>query len=200
VNNMQTRSFAIVALLFTLLAGCKSNDVGVVDAQQPRRLMEYIIGPSDVLSISVLNQDALNRTVTVRPDGMISFPLIEEVNAAGMTPEQLEEMMTASLGEYVELIPGELSVTVEEVHSYTVSVLGEVRNPGRFEFTNSATVLDALAEAGGLTEFASADDIVILRNDAGGLRRIKFDYKKLIKDPQRNVELGIYPGDTVLVP
>jgi len=200
VNNMQTRSFAMLALLFTLLAGCKSHDVGVVDTQQPRRLMEYIIGPSDVLSISILNQEALNRTVTVRPDGMISFPLIEEVNAAGLTPDQLEEMMTASLGEYVELIPGELSVTVDEVHSYTVSVLGEVRNPGRFEFTNSATVLDALAEAGGLTEFASADDIVILRNEADGLRRIKFDYKKLIKDPQRNVELGIYPGDTVLVP
>lgn len=200
MNNMQTRSFAMLALLFTLLAGCKSHDVGVVDTQQPRRLMEYIIGPSDVLSISILNQEALNRTVTVRPDGMISFPLIEEVNAAGLTPDQLEEMMTASLGEYVELIPGELSVTVDEVHSYTVSVLGEVRNPGRFEFTNSATVLDALAEAGGLTEFASADDIVILRNEADGLRRIKFDYKKLIKDPQRNVELGIYPGDTVLVP
>jgi polysaccharide biosynthesis/export protein len=201
VNIMKTRSFAILGLLLTLLGGCESSNVGtVVDAQQPQRLMEYIIGPSDVLSISVLNQEAMNRTVTVRPDGMISFPLIDEVNAAGLTPEQLEEMMTASLGEYVELIPGELSVTVDEVHSYTVSVLGEVRNPGRFEFTNSATVLDALAEAGGLTEFAAADDIVILRNQPDGMKRIRFDYKKLMKDPQRNVELSIYPGDTVLVP
>jgi polysaccharide export outer membrane protein len=201
VNMMKIQTFAIVALLLSLVAGCKSSDVGnVVDAQQPQRLMEYIIGPSDVLSISILNQEAMDRTVTVRPDGMISFPLIEEVNAAGLTPEQLEELMTASLGEYIEIIPGELSVTVDEVHSYTVSVLGEVRNPGRFEFTNSATVLDALAEAGGLTEFASADEIVILRNQPDGIRRIRFDYDKLMDDPERNVELSIYPGDTVLVP
>jgi polysaccharide export outer membrane protein len=197
---MHTRTFAIVSLLLALLGGCKSDDVGSVDVQQPTRLMEYIIGPSDVLSISILNQEAMDRTVTVRPDGMISFPLIEEVNAAGLTPAQLEELMTASLGEYIELIPGELSVTVDEVHSYTVSVLGEVRNPGRFEFTNSATVLDALAEAGGLTEFASADEILILRTEPDGIRRIRFDYEKLMDDPQRNVELSIFPGDTVLVP
>ncbi len=197
---LKTRTFTLVALLLAALVGCKSDDVGSVSVQQPVRLMEYIIGPSDVLSISVLNQEAMNRTVTVRPDGMISFPLIEEVNAAGLTPAQLEELMTASLSDYIELIPGELSVTVDEVHSYTVSVLGEVRNPGRFEFANSATVLDALAEAGGLTEFASADEIVILRTEPDGLRRIKFDYKKLMKDPQSNIELSIFPGDTVLVP
>lgn len=196
----QTRTFAFVAFLLAALAGCKSDDVGSVSVQQPLRLMEYIIGPSDVLSITVLNQDAMNRTVTVRPDGMISFPLIEDVNAAGLTPAQLEELMTTSLSDYIELIPGELSVTVDEVHSYTVSVLGEVRNPGRFEFANSATVLDALAEAGGLTEFASADEIVILRTEADGIRRIRFNYKKLMKDPQSNVELSIFPGDTVLVP
>jgi polysaccharide export outer membrane protein len=136
----------------------------------------------------------------VRPDGMISFPLIEEVNAAGLTPAQLEELMTASLSEYVELIPGELSVTVDEVHSYTVSVLGEVRNPGRFEFQNSATVLDALAEAGGLTEFASADEILILRAGPDGTRRIKFDYDEVLDNPEHDVEMSVYPGDTVLVP
>jgi polysaccharide export outer membrane protein len=80
-----------------------------------------------------------------------------------------------------------------------VSVLGEVRNPGRFEFQNQATVLDALAEAGGLTEFASSDDIVILRNEPGGMRRIRFDYKEVMEDPS-NAELSIYPGDTVMVP
>lgn len=198
MNIMKIRCCAI--LLLALVAGCKSDDVGTVNVQQPQRLMEYIIGPSDVLSISILNQEAMDRTVTVRPDGMISFPLIEEVNAAGLTPAQLEELMTASLSEYVELIPGELSVTVDEVHSYTVSVLGEVRNPGRFEFTNSATVLDALAEAGGLTEFASADEIVILRTQPDGVRRIRFNYDKLMDDPNGNVELSVYPGDTVLVP
>jgi len=190
----------VVALVLTLLGGCRSTDEEVGEVMQPQRLMEYIIGPSDVLSISILNQEAMDRTVTVRPDGMISFPLIEEVNAAGLTPEQLEEMMTVALAEYIELLPGELSVTVDEVHSYTVSVLGEVRNPGRFEFQNSATVLDALAEAGGLTEFASADEILILRNQPDGVRRIVFDYEELLDDPEKSTELTVYPGDTVLVP
>ncbi|MDY6983644.1 MAG: SLBB domain-containing protein, partial [Pseudomonadota bacterium] len=89
---------------------------------------------------------------------------------------------------------------VDEVHSYTVSVLGEVRNPGRFEFKNSATVLDALALAGGVTEFAATDEIVILRNQPDGIRRIRFNYKQLIRKPDSNVELVVYPGDTVLVP
>jgi len=190
-------TLTLVALLG--LTGCRSDDEVVGEVMQPQRLMEYIIGPSDVLSISILNQDAMNRTVTVRPDGMISFPLINEVSAAGLTPEQLEEVMAVELSEYIELIPGELTVVVDEVHSYTVSVLGEVRNPGRFEFQNRATVLDALAEAGGLTEFASSDEIVILRNEPDGIRRIRFDYEKLLDDP-RDVELNIFPGDTVLVP
>lgn len=199
-NRATSRLMTLVALVLTLVAGCRSTDDNVSQVIQPQRLMEYIIGPADVLSISILNQDAMDRTVTVRPDGMISFPLIEEVNAAGLTPSQLEELMAGALSEYIEILPGELSVTVDEVHSYTVSVLGEVRNPGRFEFKNSATVLDALALAGGLTEFASADEIVILRNQPEGMRRIRFNYDELMKKPESNVELGVYPGDTVLVP
>lgn len=195
-----SRLMSLLALVLLLVGGCRSSDEVVGDVIQPQRLMEYIIGPSDVLSISILNQEAMDRTVTVRPDGMISFPLIDEVNAAGLSPAQLEELMTAALSEYIELVPGELSVTVDEVHSYTVSVLGEVRNPGRFEFKNSATVLDALALAGGLTEFASADEIMILRNQPDGIRRIRFDYDELMKRPDSAVELGVYPGDTVLVP
>lgn len=190
----------LALLLLALAGGCRSSNDGDTTLMQPQRLMEYIIGPADVLSISILNQEGMDRTVTVRPDGMISFPLINEVNAAGLSPEQLEEVMTVELGQFIELIPGELSVVVDEVHSYVVSVLGEVRNPGRFEFQNSATVLDALAEAGGLTEFASADEILILRNEPEGIRRIVFDYEELMDRPQNNVELSVYPGDTVLVP
>lgn len=193
-------ALTFVALLLAFLGGCRSDDVDTGRVIQSQTVMNYIIGPSDVLTISILNQDGMERTVTVRPDGMISFPLIEEVSAAGLTPDQLEERMTTALGEYIQLVPGELTVVVDEVHSYTVSVLGEVRNPGRFEFQNRATVLDALAEAGGLTEFASADEIVILRNEATGVRRIKFDYDELIDGPEDSMELAVLPGDTVLVP
>lgn len=194
------RLMACAALVLALVAGCSSTNDDTPQVMQPQRLMEYIIGPADVLSISILNQEAMARTVTVRPDGMISFPLIDDVNASGLTPRQLEDVMTASLSEYIELLPGELSVTVDEVHSYTVSVLGEVRNPGRFEFKNSATVLDALALAGGLTEFASAKEILILRNQPDGIRRIRFNYRQLMKKPDDSVDLVVYPGDTVLVP
>lgn len=199
-SRANSRLMTIVAFVLMLVGGCGSTGEVVDLTAQPQRVMEYIIGPSDVLSISILNQDAMDRTVTVRPDGMISFPLIEEISAAGLTPAQLEETMAVALSDYVEILPGELSVTVDEVHSYTVSVLGEVRNPGRFEFKNSATVLDALALAGGLTEFASADEIMILRNQPDGLLRIRFNYEELMKKPNSNMELGVYPGDTVLVP
>lgn len=199
-SRANSRLMTIVAFVLMLVGGCGSTGEVVDLTAQPQRVMEYIIGPSDVLSISILNQDAMDRTVTVRPDGMISFPLIEEISAAGLTPAQLEETMAVALSDYVEILPGELSVTVDEVHSYTVSVLGEVRNPGRFEFKNSATVLDALALAGGLTEFASADEIMILRNQPDGLLRIRFNYEELMKKPDSDVELGVYPGDTVLVP
>ena len=162
--------------------------------------MEYTIGPSDVLSIAIRNHEDLDTTVTVRPDGMISFPLLDEIYVVGLTPAELQESMAESLREYINILPRELSVVVDAVHSYTVSVLGEVRAPGRFEFQSRATVLDALAMAGGLTEFASRRNILILRPHEEGVQRIRFNYQDVARAREDNGQMYLFPGDTVLVP
>src|SRR5690606_4676684 len=138
---------------------------------------EYRIGPADVLSIYVREQEDMSRTVTVRPDGMISMPLLGDLSVSGLTPLQLRDMVFAGLRQYLQILPEEVTVVVDEIHSYAVSVLGEVRLPGRFEFQGPVTVLDVIAQAGGMTEFASPSRITILRQDMNGDRqRIRFNY------------------------
>src|SRR5881296_3678033 len=124
---------------------------------------DYVIGPDDVLDIAVWNNAAITRTVPVRPDGKISLPLINDVQAAGLTPMQLRDVLIKKLAEYIPA--PEVSVIVREVHSIKVSVIGEVKRPGRHELKSRATVLDALAMAEGLGEFAARGRIVILRPD-----------------------------------
>lgn len=158
---------------------------------------EYRIGPADVLHISVWKNEAVSRAVPVRPDGMISLPLVNEVRAAGLTPMQLREMLQEKLAEY---IPNpEIFVVVQEVHSFTVSVLGEVRTAGRYEFKSRATVLDCLARAGGLTEFAARSRILILRPEGGGMQRTSFNYDKVIA-AQGEANIFVQPGDIIIVP
>lgn len=181
----------------TIAADALMDDVG--DIQVPD-VMEYQIGPSDVLSITIWNHDEMNRTLTVRPDGMISFPLVGEILVVGLTPAQLQDVMESALSRYINIVEGEVSVMVDEVHSYTVSVLGRVREPGRFEFKSQATVLDALAQAGGLTDFASSSDILILRPGPEDVRRIRFDYRQVLRSDAVDGRLFVFPGDIILVP
>ena len=198
----------VCAALSLLLAGCASTSTpiaadalmeGIGDIQVPD-VMEYQIGPSDVLSITVWNHEEMNRTVTVRPDGMISFPLVGEVLVVGLTPAQLQDVMETALQRYINIVEGEVSVMVDEVHSYKVSVLGRVRLPGRFEFQSQATVLDALAQAGGLTDFASSSDILILRPGPDSVKRIRFDYRQVLRSDAVDGRLFVFPGDIILVP
>src|SRR5437773_325694 len=114
---------------------------------------EYVIGPEDVLDVAVWNSPEISRTVPVRPDGKISLPLLNDVQAAGLTPMQLREALATSLTAFM---PGPaVSVIVREVHSFKVTVIGKVKTAGRYEVKDRPTVLDVLALAGGLTEFAS---------------------------------------------
>jgi len=156
----------------------------------------YLIGPEDILYVGVWKNEALSRQVPVRPDGMISMPLLNDVQAAGLTPMQLRDILIGRLSDYMP--NPEVSVVVQEVHSPKVSVLGEVAHPGRFDLKGRATVLDLLALAGGLTEFASRSRIVILRSDGQHAQKIRFDYDKAMQDgAQANLDLR--PGDIVLV-
>lgn len=165
---------------------------------------EYIIGPEDVLDIAVWDNTAISRTVPVRPDGKISVPLLNDVQAAGLTPVQLRENLARALAEY---IPNpEVSVIVREVHSFKVAVIGEVRTPGRFELRSRTTVLDVLAMAGGLTEYADRGHIHILRREGTTTKRIPFAFDKLTSRNGNGSTNGdhenflVQPGDIILVP
>jgi polysaccharide export outer membrane protein len=164
----------------------------------PQEDNEYRIGAQDVLQVSVFGNEDLSRSVTVRPDGMISLPLINDVLAEGLTPMELR---TVLLEQLVEFVPSpEIAVIVTEVRSLMISVIGEVMKPGRYDLRAAATVVDALALAGGFKEFASRSRIVVIRSQGATKRKLSFDYDKLdsTKSPQENFSLK--PGDIVLVP
>ena len=159
---------------------------------------DYRIGPEDVLDIAVWNNTAISRTVPVRPDGKISLPLLNDVQAAGLTPMQLRDVLIKKLAEYTPT--PEVSVIIREVHSFKVSVIGEVKRPGRHELKSRATVLDALALAEGLSEFAARGRIVILRPEGNTLKRIPFNYNKVVSSDGELGNFQLQPGDIVVVP
>jgi polysaccharide export outer membrane protein len=180
-------------------------------SQQLRPALEgcptsYVIGPEDVLDIAVWDSTELTKTVPVRPDGKISLPLVNDVPAAGLTPMQLRDTLTKALTLYIPR-PA-VSVLVHEIHSIKVAVIGQVKTPGRYELKDRATVLDVLAMAGGLNEYAARGRIVVLRQDASGTAQIPFPYDKLTaKDGSKNgsktgapQNFCVQPGDVVLVP
>jgi polysaccharide export outer membrane protein len=157
----------------------------------------YQIGPEDVLEISVWKNPELSRTVPVRPDGKVSLPLVNDIQASGLTPVDLRDQVTAKLSEYMPA--PEVSVIVREVHSRKVTVAGAVKLPGRYELKSTMTVLEVIALAQGLTDFASRDRIVILRQNGQKTERIPFNYRKISDSAQQDNFL-VRPGDIVFVP
>ncbi len=152
----------------------------------------YRIGPEDTLQISIWKNEAMSRTVPVRPDGKISLPLVNDIQAAGLTALELREVLTQKLAEYIP--SPEVSVIVSDVRSFKVSVMGEVARAGRFELKSWTTVLDALALAGGFTPFAARSRIVILRPEGTAVKRIPFNYDKVTKTPEGLLGRIIRPG------
>jgi len=165
---------------------------------QAQEVGEYRIGPEDVLDISVWNNSAISRTVPVRPDGKISLPLVNDVQAAGLTPNQLRSVLLKKLTEYVP--SPEVSVMVKEVHSFKVSVIGEVKKTGRHELKGRATVLDILAMAEGFGEFAGRGRIVVLRPEGKTMRQIPFNYNKVVSNNGALENFFLQPGDIIVVP
>jgi polysaccharide export outer membrane protein len=152
-----------------------------------------------VLAINVWKEPEVTRTVPVRPDGKISLPLIGEVKAAGLTPPQLRAQLTTQLNKYIDNV--EVAVIVQEARSHKFNVVGEVGKPGTYQLNGQMTVLDGIAMAGGLRDFAKKKDIYILRSQPDGSRiRLAFNYKDVIKgkNPEQNVLLS--PRDTIVVP
>lgn len=158
----------------------------------------YRIGPEDVLQVAVWNNEAMSRTAPVRPDGKISLPLLNDVQAAGFTPVELREELMRRLTDYMP--HPEVSVIVTEVRSFKVTVIGQVPKPDRYVLKSAATVMDLLAMAGGFTEFASRSRVVVIRSSGGKTERIPFDYDKVREGNPSQVNFNLRPGDIVLVP
>lgn len=161
---------------------------------------DYIIGPEDVLEISVWKNNDLSKTVTVRTDGQISLPLIGDVRASGLTPSALKGAIAKKLKEYKE--DPTVAVIVQESNSYNIFVMGQVVRPGKYTLKSSTTLLQALSLAGGFTPYASTNKILLMRRDPHtmAVNEIQLKYKTILygEDPQRDILLQ--PGDTIVVP
>jgi polysaccharide export outer membrane protein len=159
---------------------------------------EYRIGPEDVLQVFVWKNETLSRTVSVRPDGKISLPLLGDVEAAGQTTGELREVLVKRYTEFIAA--PEISVIVNEVKSIKVSVIGEVLKPGRYELKSQTTVLDVVALAGGFGPFASRAKMAILRPEGGKMKRIPFNFNKAVSEGGEQENFYLQPGDIVVVP
>jgi polysaccharide export outer membrane protein len=159
----------------------------------------FVIGPDDVLAINVWKEQEISRTVTVRSDGMISDALVGELQAAGRTPQQLQAEISHKLKPFIN--NPTVTVITQEIKSRKISVLGKVANPGTFPLTGSATVLDAIALAGGLRDFAKQTSIYVLRyRPDGSQQRLPFNYKEVLKGNNQSQNVLLEPRDTVVVP
>jgi polysaccharide biosynthesis/export protein len=157
---------------------------------------DYRIGNGDVLQISVWGEPELTKTVTVRPDGKISLPLIDEVQVAGMTLPDAQTLLDQRFARYLRT--PQASVVVSEIHSSLVYVTGRVRRPGAYLITGSLNVVQLIARAGGLAEHAKEKRVYVLRQAGGG--RVDINYKAAIQGRRGSEDVQLLPGDTVVVP
>ena len=157
---------------------------------------EYRLGPEDVIEVFVWKEPELSTTVTIRPDGRISLPLANELEASGKTAADLQTEITARLSKYV--VERVVNVMVKQVNSLKISVLGEVRRPDVYRIKNRVTVLDAIAMAGGFTDLARTSRVIVLRNTAAGPKRIKINIKQLVED-ENGAPVFLQTLDTVYV-
>jgi polysaccharide export outer membrane protein len=190
--------FPLLLALLAVSGGPSASATSRTPAGAREEAPVYRIGPEDMLQVSVWSNDAVSRTVPVRPDGKISLPLLNDVQAAGLTPMELRQEVTRRLAEYMP--NPEVSVTVTDVHSFKVSVIGAVAKPGRYELKSWTTVMDVLAMAEGFTQFASRSRIVVLRNEGPTVARLPFDYDKVVSGDADHPNFYLRPSDIVLVP
>ena len=158
---------------------------------------DYIIGADDMLHVSVWKEPDLTNTLPVRPDGKISLPLLNDVQAAGLTPMQLANSITEKLKKY--LADPRVTIVVTQMNSQRIYVLGEVLHSGSMTLLPNMSVLQALASAG-FTQFANTKSIYLLRSDNGKQQKIPFNYKQVVKGEAMEQNLTLRPGDTIVVP
>jgi polysaccharide export outer membrane protein len=158
----------------------------------------YVIGPEDVLDVKVWKEPDVSRTVPVRPDGKISLPLLNDVQAAGLEPMQLQAVITEGLKKFIS--DPQVTVIVMQINSRRIYVLGEVARPGAFPMLPNMTVLQALSTAGGFSQFAKLSAIYVLRTENGHQVTLPFNYKEVVRGVRPEQNIALKPGDTVVVP
>jgi polysaccharide export outer membrane protein len=159
---------------------------------------DYLIGPGDVLDISIWKDEALTRSCVVRPDGAISFPLIGDIPATGKTPSQLKTEMEGKLNRYVP--GGTLSLEVKQINSLIIYVIGKVNAPGRFIMNSNVNVLQAIAAAAGLNPFAKRNKIKVYRQGKNETIIFPFQYDEVIEGNRLEQNIRLQRGDVVVVP
>ena len=205
---MKTRSILVLVFFTTVLFSSAQDKIPPAPAVPPQAVPapavtalsvpdSYVIGASDVVIVNVLKEPTLSSSLLVRPDGMISMPLLGDIQAAGKTPLQLAADVTTKLKKFIQ--DPNVTITLSQMNSKKVYLMGEVGRPGPIEMTPGMTLLQAIATGGGLSQFANAKKIYILRVDGGKQQKIPVQYKQALKgDSEFN--LPLIPGDTIVVP
>ena len=158
----------------------------------------YVIGSEDVLYIHVWREETLSKTVSVRMDGKISIPLVDEIQAAGLTPLQLKELLTQRLKEFVEA--PNVTVIVMEANSFKIYIYGQIKSPGVYRLRSETSLVQAISMAGGFLEWANQKKIIIIRKENGKEKRITVNYKKIVQGKDLGSNLTLKSGDTIIVP
>lgn len=180
--------------------------VGVLSISPPTRAQEtsvpptgedYILGVEDKLSISVWKELDLAKSVNIRPDGKITFPLVGDLPAAGRTAKQLTDDLAKALAVYIK--EPVVTVSVDEINNFKVYVLGEVATQGVLTLRRRTRLLEAIALSGGLSQFADKSNIVLMRYEGGKETRTRIDYRKVVSGERPELNVFLKPGDTIIV-
>ena len=205
---MKPESFLAFVVLLPLL--CPAQDKRTATTSDPAPALtattrvvhadiedNYVIGPLDVLTVSVWKEQLLSGSLLVRPDGMISMPLVGDIQASNLTPLQLADQISSRLKKYVQ--DPNVTVVISQIHSKVVYMLGEVGRKGPIEMTPGMTLLEAISIAGGPTDYANTKKIYILRNEGGKHVKLPVHYKEALKG-DNTYNLALKPDDTIVVP
>ena len=193
----------MLILAFVVGSGIPFPQSAIAESAKPSATLEtggYLIGAEDILDISVWKNEDLSRVVSVRPDGMISLPLLGDIKAAGLVPDELRKVIVEKLNKFQK--SAEVAVIVQAVNSRRIYILGNIAAPGIYPIMSRTTILQAIATAGGFNQFAAKNKLVLIREIGNGKRtkiRIRFgdivNYKK-----EKDSNLVLMPGDTIFVP
>ena len=202
---VQTAMLRIAAFLALLSGsvGCKTTGeqvaVETLPPSPPAASREYVLQAGDTISVRVWNQDSVSTKTRIRPDGKISLPFVDDVDAGGVTPMTLAKRIQVRLKDFI--VNPVVTVSLEEPRPLIVAVLGEVAKPGNYPLEPGSGVLQALATAGGMTPFADRDGIVVIRQkaDGSGTQRIRFTYSGLTQPQGRAAGFPLQGGDVVVV-